>query len=324
MEQFANNVSTTLNTTINSSATSVVVVSATGFPSTGTFRILIDDELMLVTARSGTTLTVTRAAEGTTAAGHTAGAVIDLVITKGAFDQLRADLSPTFSYATIPTTISKTGRLAPSTDGYYMFWESNSLGWVKRGPLHKFTRPTDSGYSWTNQGSATVTTTAGHLVFFCPANGSDSVRLRGKSTPSTPYSLTMCATFTSSGSSVWFGGLYVSDGTKLVTYGVGVGGSNFGSIAVYKWNSTTSFNSFPVELNLVNYMHLTGRQVWLKFRDDGTNRIFSIGNDGQNWYPVFTETRTTFLTATSYGYCMNRNNSTDDAYMTIYSYEEGA
>lgn len=87
MEYFANDLATTLNGTITSGATTLVVADATGMPSTGNFRIRIDSELMLCTSRSGTTLTVTRGVESTTAAAHTTGATVTLVLTNAGIDQ---------------------------------------------------------------------------------------------------------------------------------------------------------------------------------------------------------------------------------------------
>lgn len=92
-EQFTNKAETTLNGAINNSVTSLVVTSATGFPTTGDFRIIVspdtaNEEIMTVTAVSGTTFTVTRASEavaGTqTAQSHSNGATIAHVLTAGA------------------------------------------------------------------------------------------------------------------------------------------------------------------------------------------------------------------------------------------------
>lgn len=83
MEQFANNPSSTLTTAINSSVTSIVVASATTFSQLGNFRIVVDNELMMVTAVSGTTFTVIRAIEGTTAASHLAQAAVIQILTAG-------------------------------------------------------------------------------------------------------------------------------------------------------------------------------------------------------------------------------------------------
>lgn len=83
-EVFANNASTTLNGAINNSVTSLVVTSASQFPSSGNFRIIIDSEIMIVTAVSGTTFTVTRNAESTVAASHSNGATVTCILTAGA------------------------------------------------------------------------------------------------------------------------------------------------------------------------------------------------------------------------------------------------
>lgn len=90
LEQFANLAQTTLSAAITTTgATSISVTSSTGFPAIGTgntqqFRVLIDSELMIVTAVSGTTWTVTRGAESTTAATHSSGAFVTHVLTNGA------------------------------------------------------------------------------------------------------------------------------------------------------------------------------------------------------------------------------------------------
>jgi len=66
---------TTLNGTINSSTTTVVVTSTTGFAASGT--ILIGSELITYAAKTGTDFTgCTRGALGTTAAAHTTGVIV--------------------------------------------------------------------------------------------------------------------------------------------------------------------------------------------------------------------------------------------------------
>lgn len=81
-ENFANTYQTTLNDAggISSGDTSMVVASATGAPAAN-FRVLIDSELILVTAKSGTTFTITRGIEGTSAASHADGATVTHVLT---------------------------------------------------------------------------------------------------------------------------------------------------------------------------------------------------------------------------------------------------
>ena len=60
-------------------STTITVVSAAGFPTGGgPFNILVDAEVMTVTNVSGTTWTVTRGVNGTTAAVHSSGAIVFL------------------------------------------------------------------------------------------------------------------------------------------------------------------------------------------------------------------------------------------------------
>ncbi len=151
-EQFANGAATTLASAISSTgATSCSVTSATGFPSAGNFRILIDSEIMLVTAVSGTTFTITRGIESTSAATHSNGAAVTHILTAGSYGQGIQD----------------------------------RIVWPP------FTPPNDSSFSWINQNSATTTQNArgaGAVYLASPAiNSGQPVVGRSVSAPSTPY-----------------------------------------------------------------------------------------------------------------------------------------
>jgi len=80
-EEFTNDATTTLAAAVASGDLSIDVASATGFPTGPQFRVRVDSELLLVTALSGTTWTVERGWEGTTAAAHSTGADVTLVVT---------------------------------------------------------------------------------------------------------------------------------------------------------------------------------------------------------------------------------------------------
>lgn len=109
-ERFTNNASTTLNGAINNAVTSLVVTSASLFPTAGNFRIRIEDEIMLVTAVAGTTFTVTRAYEGTAAASHANAVTVREILTAGVMTL--ADV-----WDEILTKVSDTGRTGTtSTD----------------------------------------------------------------------------------------------------------------------------------------------------------------------------------------------------------------
>jgi len=82
----ANAVDNTVGSAINSTSTTVVLsTSPVGYPSTYPFVVALDynnasEELVLVTGASGSTLNITRAYNGTSAAAHNAGAVVRHVI----------------------------------------------------------------------------------------------------------------------------------------------------------------------------------------------------------------------------------------------------
>ena len=81
-ELLANNASTTLSTAVTSTTTtSLSVTSAVSFPATGIFRVLIDSEIMQVTAVSGTSWTVIRGVENTAASTHSSGATVAQILT---------------------------------------------------------------------------------------------------------------------------------------------------------------------------------------------------------------------------------------------------
>ncbi len=88
-EFYVNDPGTVLATAITSTgATTIDVASSSGYPSTGDFRIAIDDELMLVTGVSGTTWTVTRGIESTSAATHLISTAVNMVLTAASLIRL--------------------------------------------------------------------------------------------------------------------------------------------------------------------------------------------------------------------------------------------
>ncbi len=105
---FANNCNTTLNGGITAIATSMVVTSATGFPSpTGSqyFYCTLADaatqttiEIVKVTAVSGTTFTIVRGQDGTTGTAFSSGAVISLRLVRASLNDFpKLDEANTFT-----------------------------------------------------------------------------------------------------------------------------------------------------------------------------------------------------------------------------------
>ena len=80
-ERLANFGETTLAEELTDSDTTMTVASGAVFPTSGNFRVVVGNEIMLVTARSTNDLTVTRGAESTTAVAHTNGEAVKMVLT---------------------------------------------------------------------------------------------------------------------------------------------------------------------------------------------------------------------------------------------------
>ena len=85
-------VATTLSASANNSTTSITVTALSGFPVSTPWTAIIDadtasEEVVEVTSVSGTTLTVTRGVDGTSAVSHSAGAVFRHGVSARDFDE---------------------------------------------------------------------------------------------------------------------------------------------------------------------------------------------------------------------------------------------
>ena len=153
-ELFKNLASTTLAEDLTDAETDVDVASAMGF-SGGTFRILVDSEIMKVTGVSGTTLTVVRGQEGTPATAHSNGAAVKHILTAGALDAHdQNDLAAYDTFANRPAA-GTPGRIFLPTDGIFLERDNGSI-WEKFGPIWPMTPPLAADFPrWFNQGTST-------------------------------------------------------------------------------------------------------------------------------------------------------------------------
>ena len=98
------------------------MTNATSIPAGVGVAIQIDSEQLIVTAKAGNTLTVTRGANGTTAAAHSNGAVVN-----PAFDQRGAGFARKFGSAVdIGAFEVQTAPACPHAKGY---WKNNPNLW---------------------------------------------------------------------------------------------------------------------------------------------------------------------------------------------------
>lgn len=91
---------TTLASSVSDVATTMVVNAAVGFPASTPYTMIIDqdtvnEEVVTVTGRSGTTLTVLRGVDGTTAVAHSTGASVNHGVSARDFDEPNAFINGT-------------------------------------------------------------------------------------------------------------------------------------------------------------------------------------------------------------------------------------
>ena len=109
---------TTLSAGIDASQTTVGVVAVSGWPSSYPYTLIIDqdtvnEEIVEVTARSGTTLTVTRAVDGTTGKAHDAGAAVNHGVSARDFDEPNSFINGSGFIA--PSIVTAKGDLLAAT-----------------------------------------------------------------------------------------------------------------------------------------------------------------------------------------------------------------
>jgi len=282
VELYSNGASTTITEDLDASETGVDVTSASGFPTTGNFRVLVDSEIMIVTGVSGSTFTVIRGAEGTTAATHTNGATIAHVLTR---DSQHA----VFSH----------------------LW-----GCGFRQQL------AGSDWTWVNQGSATLTDSgAGVLSLVVPTSSSANLRILKKAAPSTPYTITAVMNglgWNGGTSSYWGIGWRQSSDGKLVLLTQRYDGQFF----VYKYTNPTTYSAAYTQLTTVSMMGGGNAPLVYRIEDDGANRKTYLSPNGIDFLLWHTVSRTDFLTADEVCFYGNCQSSNVGPIVTLYAWEE--
>jgi hypothetical protein len=117
-QSFANNANTTLANAALAGDSSIVVASATGFPSTTPYTILVETELMLVTSGATTTTWgVSRGQEGTAAAGHAATVSVSQEFTVAGLQSLNQGYWPYLSPGGNTGATQQTRYMGATTSG---------------------------------------------------------------------------------------------------------------------------------------------------------------------------------------------------------------
>lgn len=183
-------------------------------------------------------------------------------------------------------------------------------------PIFTPTVPVSGDFAWINQGGASVTT-IGNTIYLDAPYDSTNVRIRKKTAPATPYTITAAFIPHLPRQNFCRVGLVFreSGSGKLKTFAMVWNAAPYFHLDA--WNSPTSINSTTAS-GLVYTEHVCFMQI----SDDGTDRKYRTSNDGVHWWQWYTETRTTFLTADEVGFFVSSEASGYDAGMLLTSWAQ--
>lgn len=161
-------VRTTITAGINNSATSITIAAATGLPASYPYTMVLEqdtanEEVVEVTNRVGTTLTVTRGVDGTTAVAHSINTVINHGVSARDFDEPNSHVNTDVSHVVVCTSSTRPG--SPS-EGQIIYETDTDLFYGYKGT------------SWQSIGGGAT------------GGGTDAVFLENGNTVTTSYTLT--------------------------------------------------------------------------------------------------------------------------------------
>jgi hypothetical protein len=296
----------TLSSGYTAAATTLVLNTGQGatFPSSGDFVVALNDPpafFLKCTSRSGDTLTVaTVAVDGTTASNQAIGVTVTEVITASVLDGLRGDMSAYGAAASLPvTTEAHKGDQYQCSDAPMRFVYDGTV-WQPLGPIFPLTLPVLSSFTGLTTTATTTDTSAGITI----SGSNNTISTYYKSGPgSTPFSATlgvMALIGPEDFGQVMILGRESSSGKQL-QYGVQHNGTTGLQILVNKINGDGSFNAQYVTKNW-QQMSFMGGLIFLRIKDDGTNRLCQVSVDAVVWQTIHSVGRTDFLTCNQFGW----------------------
>lgn len=226
--------------------------------------------------------------------------------------------------------------LAPGTSGQFLktqgagadpVWSavSGSGGGLWGGAMSSLPTAASTGLStWTNQGGASVADAATGITVTAPNSSADSVRIRRKAAPATPYTITglIAVSAMVDSTHIVSGGIGWYDGTnKLHLCALDYNSTNKSwAVSVNKFTTPTAFSANDVSDTFPG----APNPIWLRIGDDGTNAQFFISTDGVNFTQIFTVAKASgFLGGAGYAnVCFFANAIARDTLATLMSYAQ--
>jgi hypothetical protein len=272
-ERLVNNAATTLSGGINSSVTSMTVVSGTGFPTEGDFRVVIDQEIILVTARAGNTMTIVRGQENSTGATHGNTAAVTAIVTQGGIDKWITDHVDPYAFVKNPSRlVDEAGVTLTSAD-----------------------------FTILNEGTGSITDDAsGAISVAFESRTFPDMVVYHKAAPSTPYTVTSHVMHGHSDTmGTLFNSVVVGDNPR----GVGFREASSGKLIfvvtqpgahMYAKQMADESDETGINYSLgpnPPWQMSCRPDYWLQIEDDGTDIFFRVSANGFNWNVIQTELR---------------------------------
>ena len=218
------------------------------------------------------------------------------------------------------TTIAGGAPLIAAQEGYRYYDSANSYapyiydngGWQQVGPLPSIPAlanvPVASTFTYTLGSPTSKTTQAGVGVLFDSGTfgNSDNITGYGVSVPgSTPYTFTLGMSSPLIQQANMIAGLFLTDGTKVVTIGNAAQGT--GGVKIDYWANNTTYNGQP--------FWQTGQMYpFFRVTNNGTNLTYSYSLNGYSWLAFYQESITAYLgTITAVGFCINNTYTSGQA-----------
>lgn len=205
---------TTLAADVNASATTIVVAATTGFPSSRPYSLVLDvdtvsEEIVEVTAASGTTLTVTRGVDGTSGTAHVTGAVVAHQVTARDLDEPNAHVNASASVHGL------SGSVVGTTDTQTLTNKTLTSPTINSATL---SNPTLTG-TITGLPTQDLTVTSSSSGSFAPTNANNGGCVLLASGSSNSVTLPSDSTAFNVGGSI----LFIRTGAGLPTFNAGAG-----------------------------------------------------------------------------------------------------
>lgn len=219
------------------------------------------------------------------------------------------------AYASLPATCT-TGDRYLTSDSLYEFACTATNTWTAFHEGKLAAIPPSSGWSWVNQGSATITDTAGVLYLLAPAAAGDSVKIRTRTMPGGTWTLeARIATWATDNNFNRSGIGFRESATGKLVAGIIDEGKNCGYI---KYTNPTTFSSNGA------YSLYRSRQ-WFDFKltYDGTTITIACSLDmGMHWVEKLSEAKATFFTTApdEIFFFADANNGSNAAATTLVSW----